>query len=168
MKYISVKNPKWANYTKTTINCEVNFDGVEEEFVLFTATLDDIYEHGKEIFTKCVSGDFGVVGDYIPPEDIVGQLAIQRLRSERDYRLTAIVDPVVSNPLRWGDLSEAQKQAWVDYRRNLLDITATYPDVRYVWSEAEVTYVALGLVWPKSPDDVSYTMPSDDMPVSEL
>ena len=44
------------------------------------------------------------------------------VRVQRDSKLTNEVDPVVSNPLRWGDLS-AQEQADVSaYRLALLDV----------------------------------------------
>lgn len=47
----------------------------------------------------------------------------RRCREKRNALLATQVDPVVSNPLRWGDLSEEQQQAWATYRRALLDIT---------------------------------------------
>lgn len=44
------------------------------------------------------------------------------IRDQRDLKLTNEVDPVVSNPLRWADLS-AQEQADVSaYRLALLDV----------------------------------------------
>ena len=168
MKYTFVKNPKWANYTKTAINCEVNFDGVEEEFVPFTATLDDIYEHGKEIFTKCVSGDFGVLEDYTPPANITGSEALQRVRNEREYKLNTQVDPIVSNPLRWADITAEEQTALAEYRRALLDITTNYPNVYYAWDEDVANYVAKNIVWPVSPSDPMYTHQSGIIPISEV
>lgn len=44
------------------------------------------------------------------------------IRNMRNMKLTMEVDPLVSNPLRWADLSDATKQLWIDYRRALLDI----------------------------------------------
>lgn len=46
----------------------------------------------------------------------------QKVRMERDRRLAAEVDPLVTNPLRWADLSMEQQEAWADYRRALLDV----------------------------------------------
>lgn len=45
------------------------------------------------------------------------------VRMERDGRLAAEVDPLVTNPLRWGDLAAEQQEAWADYRRALLDLS---------------------------------------------
>jgi len=44
------------------------------------------------------------------------------VRAERDYRLLTEVDPLVSNPLRWGDLTEAKQAEWTTYRTDLLNI----------------------------------------------
>lgn len=45
------------------------------------------------------------------------------IREERDRLLRENVDPIVSNPLRWGDMSEADQYAYKVYRQALLDIT---------------------------------------------
>ena len=75
---------------------------------------------------------------YVPPTQAeLDAAAATAVRQQRDTILAAQVDPIVSNPLRWADLSAEQQQAWSSYRRALLDITAQagFPhDV--VWPEA--------------------------------
>lgn len=44
-------------------------------------------------------------------------------RQIRNSYLEQYVDSVVSNPLRWADMTEQQKQPYIDYRRYLLDFT---------------------------------------------
>jgi hypothetical protein len=56
------------------------------------------------------------------PEPTVEELQ-QRVRAVRNSYLETYVDPVVSNPLRWDDLTEEEKQVYKDYRRYLLDYT---------------------------------------------
>ena len=46
----------------------------------------------------------------------------KRVRIERDARLRLDVDPVATNALRWAAMTDAQRQAWSDYRQALLDI----------------------------------------------
>jgi hypothetical protein len=46
------------------------------------------------------------------------------VRAQRDGLLVSDVDPIVSNPLRWADLSAEKQGQWATYRRALLDITA--------------------------------------------
>jgi hypothetical protein len=60
---------------------------------------------------------------YIPPtREEVNAAAAKKVRLQRDRILAAAVDPLVSNPLRWADLSVEQQEAWADYRRALLNI----------------------------------------------
>lgn len=65
--YIAVRNPRWADVEHMRIDCEVNFTHLPEEFVPFTADPKDLYPYCKEIFDRCVSGEFGPVAEYVPP-----------------------------------------------------------------------------------------------------
>tara|TARA_B110000483_G_scaffold93473_1_gene115189 strand:+ start:9367 stop:9783 length:417 start_codon:yes stop_codon:yes gene_type:complete len=44
------------------------------------------------------------------------------VRAERDDILATVVDPIVSNPLRWADLSSDKQSEWSQYRTDLLNI----------------------------------------------
>lgn len=63
-------------------------------------------------------------GAWVAPSDAVydGWKATE-VRAERDRILSAGVDPLVSNPLRWGELTTEKQTEWALYRRDLLDIT---------------------------------------------
>lgn len=43
-------------------------------------------------------------------------------RSIRNERLTEEVDPIVTNPLRWAELTSDQQTAWTTYRTDLLNV----------------------------------------------
>ena len=43
-------------------------------------------------------------------------------RLDRDNILTGVVDPFVSNPLRWAGLTSSKQTEWATYRTALLDI----------------------------------------------
>jgi hypothetical protein len=57
------------------------------------------------------------------------------VRAQRDILLETQVDPIVTNPLRWAELTTEQQNAWTQYRTNLLNIpeqegfpnTVTFP-----------------------------------------
>ena len=53
------------------------------------------------------------------------------VRNTRNFYLEKYVDPVVSNPLRWGDMPEEEKKQYSDYRQYLLD----YPESSENWYE---------------------------------
>ena len=44
------------------------------------------------------------------------------VRAERDDILATVVDPMVSNPLRWSDLLSDKQTEWSQYRTNLLNV----------------------------------------------
>jgi hypothetical protein len=60
------------------------------------------------------------------------------VRKRRNELLVTNVDPYVMNALRWGDLTEEQRQEVAAYRRALLDIT-------------DQPGFPLGIVWPEQP-----------------
>ncbi len=45
-----------------------------------------------------------------------------RARSQREEILVNEVDPVVSNALRWNDMTDAKRTEWTNYRQALLDV----------------------------------------------
>tara|TARA_R110000824_G_C14904525_1_gene645818 strand:+ start:231 stop:590 length:360 start_codon:yes stop_codon:yes gene_type:complete len=45
-----------------------------------------------------------------------------QVRSERDNILVTVVDPLVSNPLRWADLTSDKQTEWSQYRTDLLAV----------------------------------------------
>jgi len=45
-----------------------------------------------------------------------------QVRGERDDILVTVVDPLVSNPLRWADLTADQQTEWSQYRTDLLAV----------------------------------------------
>ena len=49
--------------------------------------------------------------------------AATNVRGQRDLLLATEVDPIVSNPLRWADMTTAEQNAWTQYRTDLLNIT---------------------------------------------
>jgi hypothetical protein len=57
----------------------------------------------------------------------------QAVRENRNTILVSVVDPIVSNPLRWNDLTETEKAEIATYRTELLDITeqASFPEVTW-------------------------------------
>ena len=44
------------------------------------------------------------------------------VRDQRDAKLRLDVDPVVSNPLRWADLTAEKQNEWSQYRTDLLNV----------------------------------------------
>jgi hypothetical protein len=66
MIYTSVQNPTW-NKEHTAINCVVTFAEIGQ--VPFAAVPNDPTDHCREIYARCIAGDFGPIADYIPAPD---------------------------------------------------------------------------------------------------
>jgi hypothetical protein len=109
------------------IDCEINHPVYG--WIPFTADPNDVEPIGGEVF-KAAKGS---AAPYIAPPEVAVDLAAE-VRLERNRRLREEVDPMVMNSLRWGDLTDEQRQAWVDYRRALLDVTEQqgFPEI-VVW-----------------------------------
>lgn len=62
-----------------------------------------------------------------------------QVRSERDNILATVVDPLVSNSLRWADLTAAKQTEWTTYRTDLLSVPqqAGFPNT---------------ITWPQEPE----------------
>lgn len=75
-----------------------------------------------------------------PKADILNEYLSQMVRQERDRRLHVEVDPILMNAIRWQEMSAIQQQVWLDYRRQLLDISTqiNFPN---------------DIVWPTCPLD---------------
>jgi len=58
-----------------------------------------------------------------PTQDELDAEAAANARDQRNTLLNIEVDPIVSNPLRWADLTTDQQNAWTQYRTDLLNIT---------------------------------------------
>jgi hypothetical protein len=69
MNYSTVKNPTFSSLDNSTIDCQVDFDLIGE--VPFTANPNDTEAHGREIFARCISGEFGPVAPYVAPVEAV-------------------------------------------------------------------------------------------------
>ena len=44
------------------------------------------------------------------------------VRVQRDAKLSSEVDPIVTNPLRWAELTAAKQNEWTQYRTDLLNV----------------------------------------------
>jgi hypothetical protein len=120
MNLIYAKDPKWANRSQTLINVVAKFAEIDME-VPFTANPHDVEEHGRDIYARALAGDFGPVASFNPaalPLDYV-EWAVREIR---DQKLSADIDHVVGNPLRWEQLSPEQQTAYSNYRIALLDL----------------------------------------------
>tara|TARA_B110000259_G_scaffold184948_1_gene233018 strand:+ start:1340 stop:1756 length:417 start_codon:yes stop_codon:yes gene_type:complete len=70
--------------------------------------------------TALIGTDFAA---YVAPTqaELDAELA-EQVRSQRDNILDTAVDPLVTNPLRWAELSSGKQTEWSQYRADLLGV----------------------------------------------
>jgi len=57
-----------------------------------------------------------------PTESELDARLAATLRGQRDQKLIEEVDPLVTNPLRWAELTDAKQAEWTQYRTDLLNL----------------------------------------------
>ena len=116
-----VRNAKSMNASNTSIDVEINHPEYGWIPYLLTDYDTDTTINNDELL-ELIGSDYAA---YVAPtqEELDAALAAS-IRGQRDNLLATEVDPLVTNPLRWAELTEAQQAAWTQYRRALLDITA--------------------------------------------
>lgn len=67
------------------------------------------------------------------------EIKVKSIRFKRDALLHSVVDPIVSNHMRWNDLSAEDQEKIRVYRRALLDVPQQegYPD-SVIWPNLEL------------------------------
>ena len=97
----------------------------------YVCHIADIAETGKWVYEQVISGNAGNIEDYVEPEqqELTYEKKADIIRSNRDYLLKQL-DLVISNPLRWNDLTSEEQEVLANYRRSLLDIPqqSGFPD----------------------------------------
>jgi hypothetical protein len=65
----SLKDPVWANVEHTLIDCVITTSQFGDEELPFTADPNDVEPHGRALFERIVAGEFGQIGEYVPPPE---------------------------------------------------------------------------------------------------
>jgi hypothetical protein len=126
-----VRNARSMNDSNTSINVEIN----HPQYGWIPYLLTD-YDTDTTVDNDAVMALIGTdFAAYAGPEHVLltqeqtDEINALGIRTERNDILITFVDPVVSNQLRWGALTDAQQTKVTDYRTNLLNITdqSTFP-----------------------------------------
>jgi len=114
-----VRNAQSLNSDNTRFDVEIN----HPDFGWIPYTLDpsdtDNTVNNSELMSL-IGADFTA---YVAPTqaELDAETADQ-VRSDRDYKLLIEVDPLVTNPLRWAELTSDKQTEWSQYRTDLLNV----------------------------------------------
>lgn len=103
------------------------FLGYQNDLIALVAETKQELENAQGIeFTKIEETQEPVEmvdGSYCIGEENIQKAQEKYIRNYRNKLLETEVDPIVSNPLRWNDMSEYNKNQYQEYRTYLLDWT---------------------------------------------
>ena len=114
-----VRNAQSLNAENTAFDVEINHP--EYDWIPYTLLPSDTdMTVDNSVLLELIGTDFEA---YVAPTqaELDAELAAS-LRGQRDQKLVEEVDPIVTNPLRWGDLTESKQAEWTQYRTDLLNL----------------------------------------------
>lgn len=111
MTIVSAHSPKWSNQDQSSITLRAIFAELGKE-VPFTASPNDPELHGREIYQRAISGEFGKVGEYQPIVYTNEQMAAY-VRSKRNALLRS------SDWSQFTDVPVSVRDSWSAYRSML-------------------------------------------------
>jgi len=117
---INIRNSVSLNAENTIFDVEIEHP--KYGWIPYTIHPDDTDDTiDNEALLELIGNDFTA---YVAPTQAeLDAEAAAQVRHQRDYLLANEVDPIVSNPLRWADMTTEQQNAWSQYRTDLLNIT---------------------------------------------
>ena len=116
-----VRNAQSLNAENTWFEVEINHP--EHGWIPYTLSPDDTDNTvDNSVLLTLIGSDYAA---YVAPTqaELDAELAAN-LRGQRDQKLAQEVDPVVTNPLRWAELTDAKQAEWTQYRTDLLNLPA--------------------------------------------
>ena len=114
-----VRNAQSLNAENTMFNVDINHP--EFGWIPYGLHPDDTDNTvDNDVLLTLIGSDYAA---YIAPTqaELDAELATS-LREERNGKLVGEVDPIVTNPLRWAELTEAKQTEWTQYRTDLLNL----------------------------------------------
>ena len=114
-----VRNAQSLNAENTRFNVEINHP--EYDWIPYTLDPDDTdMTVDNSVVLELIGTDYAA---YVAPTqaELDAELAAN-LRGQRDQKLAQEVDPIVTNTLRWNELTDAKQAEWTQYRTDLLNL----------------------------------------------
>lgn len=63
---LQIKNAKNPKFTENN-SVDLQIEHPDYGWIPFSARPDDIEEHGRDIYARAISGEFGPIAPYVPP-----------------------------------------------------------------------------------------------------
>lgn len=121
MNYIvDYRNAQYINESGW-VDCEI--DHPEYGWIPYTLNPQDEESSidNSNLLTRMLESNS--IAPFVPPtQQDLHEKEAEGSRAYRDNLLQTEVDPIVTNPLRWAELTLEKQQEWLDYRLALLSV----------------------------------------------
>jgi agmatine/peptidylarginine deiminase len=116
-----VRNAQSLNAENTLFDVEINHP--EHGWIPYGLNPDDTDNTvDNSVLLTLIGSDYEA---YVAPtQEELDADSAAGLRVQRDQKLVNEVDPIVTNPLRWAELTDAKQAEWTQYRTDLLNLPA--------------------------------------------
>lgn len=142
--FVAIQKNKIGEHLEEVTNEGITSTIVVPEYsdhkAIIAETKEELEQNSFIAYDRIEEYDFAVMYNgviYVSEEELI-EAKQQYVRQIRNGYLTKYVDPVVSNPLRWNDMSKEEQQTYADYRTYLL----TYTDTESWYEQLPLTYDA--------------------------
>ncbi len=116
------RNPRWTNAEHNMIDLEVDFLPLDEEWLPYTYTPDDVVAHSRELYRRAVAGDFGQIADETPrpDEDLWAPVTTERVTVSKEALVQVLLEKGVLTDEEVDSILTT-KQETLSYQRRTLD-----------------------------------------------
>ena len=116
------RNPRWTNAEHNMIDLEVDFLPLDEEWLPYTCTPDDVVAHSRELYRRAVAGDFGIIADEIerPEEDLWAPVTTERVSVSKEALVQVLLEKGVLTDEEVDSILTTRQET-VSYQRRTLD-----------------------------------------------
>lgn len=113
-----IENPRWGRENKSNIILDVIIKSADIDYEgTYSCSVLDINNVSREIYDNALNGDYGDIGDYMPPAPTTKKELETETRGKRDQLLKQC------DWTQLPDVPESTKEKWAPYRQALRDIT---------------------------------------------
>jgi hypothetical protein len=104
------------------IDLEVDFLPLDEEWLPYTCTPDDVVAHSRELYRRAVAGDFGIIADEIerPEEDLWAPVTTERVSVSKEALVQVLLEKGVLTDEEVDSILTTRQET-VSYQRRTLD-----------------------------------------------
>jgi hypothetical protein len=116
------RNPQWTDAEHNMIDLEVDFMPLDEDWLPYTCTPDDVVAHSRDLYRRAIAGDFGQIADETPrpEEDLWAPVTTEKVSVSKEALVQVLLEKGVLTDEEVDSILTT-KQETLSYQRRTLD-----------------------------------------------